>query len=467
MNSYDVIVIGAGFAGLSAAVRLAGAGARVAVLEARGRLGGRATAFQDRETGEWVDNGQHVLLGCYRETLAFLHEIGADDHVRMRSQLSVTMIDRDGVRSRLDCGGFPVPFNLLAGIFDWTALTWSDRWSALRMAGPIRTAYRQSRGDATRLAASPGETVENWLIRNGQTARVREMLWNPLALATLNQPPSVAAAPVFARVLGEMFGGQDPGTAAIVLPTLPLDQMYAEPARTCIEGHGGTVVTGAPAQIRLEAGRVSVVGSGQDEWQAPSVIAAVPWFALHNLFTGDVGPIEPLLKAAGSTAPSPIVTVNLWFDRPVLDEPFIGLPGRVMQWVFDKRLLSGGAASHLSIVSSGATDVLGWTNTQLIGMAQDELAQALPGVRDARLVNSTVIREPQATFSLAPGQPMRPETKTAVQGLFLAGDWIATGLPATIEGAVRSGHLAADAALGESGRPHVGSDHWGLSSSGH
>src|SRR5204863_8204672 len=194
----DVLVIGAGFAGLSAAVRLARSGARVAVLEARSRLGGRATAFADRETGEIVDNGQHVLLGCYHETFSFLRDIGADGHVRIQSQLAVTMIDRDGERTRLDCSGMPAPLHLVAGLFDWPALSWADRWGALGMARAIRTARREAEGDHRRLAASPGETVENWLIRNGQTARLREMLWDPLALAALNQSPTVAAAPPFA-----------------------------------------------------------------------------------------------------------------------------------------------------------------------------------------------------------------------------------------------------------------------------
>ena len=143
-------------------------------------------------------------------------------------------------------------------------------------------------------------------------------------------------------------------------------------------------------------------------------------------------------------ASSPIVTVNLWFDRPVLDVPFVGLPGRAMQWVFDKSAVFGDGASHLSLVSSGASPLVDQTNDALIAAAHQELLEALPGIRPARLLRATVIREPKATFSLAPGQPSRPESRTPVRGLFLAGDWLDTGLPATIESAVRAGHRAAE-----------------------
>ena len=138
------------------------------------------------------------------------------------------------------------------------------------------------------------------------------------------------------------------------------------------------------------------------------------------------------------------MTVNLWFDRRVLDEAFVGLPGRVMQWVFDKRIAFGQAASHLSLVSSGAASMVGRSNDELIAIAHAEILEAMPDTRSARLIRATVIREPRATFSLAPGQPARPATATGVRGLRLAGDWIDTGLPATIESAVRSGHRAAD-----------------------
>jgi len=444
-DSFDAIVIGGGFAGLSAAVRMTRDGARVLVLEARSRLGGRATAFADRETGEVVDNGQHVLLGCYTATFDFLREIDAIDHVRVQPQLAVTMVDRAGRRSRLVCPSLPAPLHLLAGVFEWDGLGWWDKLAVLRMTTPLGIARRQARGGRV-IAASPGETVDAWLVRNGQTERTREMLWHPLALAALNQRPDMTAAPPFARVLAEMFG-TDPAAASIALPTMPLQLMYAEPARAYIEARGGRVSTGATARVVVDEGAVKWVGAAGERWTAPVVIAAVPWFGLSDLFEGEPPELAGILSRARAMVSSPIVTVNLWFDRSILDEPFIGLPGRPMQWVFDKGLFGDGA-SHLSLVSSGASPLVDQTNQDLIALAHSELLEALPGIRPARLFRATVVREPRATFSLAPGQPARPATTTPVKGLLLAGDWMDTGLPATIESAVRSGHRAAESASG-------------------
>jgi squalene-associated FAD-dependent desaturase len=457
----DVVVIGAGFAGLSAAVRLTRQGARVLVLEARSRLGGRATAFPDRETGELVDNGQHVLMGCYTETFGFLRDIGAQDNVRVDPQLAITMIDRRGRRTRLSCPTLPAPLHLVDGVLEWDALSWRDRLSVLGMATPLKNARRELTPGATVTAASPDETVENWLIRNGQTPRLRELLWDPLALAALNQQPAQAAAPPFARVLAEMFS-DDPRAAAIALPTRPLHLMYAEPAREYIERHGGSVRTGTAATIVLDADRsaVTAVRAGAETWQTDRVISSVPWFAVAELFDEEPPVLHEVIDRAKRMTSSPIVTVNLWFDRRVLDLPVLGLPGRAMQWVFDVAHLRAegaivgptearthperAAVGHLSLVSSGAADILAETNIQLVHRAHAELLEALPDVRAAKLLRATVVREPRATFSLAPGEPARPSTETGVQGLLLAGDWIDTGLPATIESAVRSGHMAAD-----------------------
>src|SRR6185436_740451 len=249
-------------------------GVKVLVLEARARLGGRATAFEDRESGETVDNGQHIMLGCYTGTFEFLADVGASGNVRLDPQLAVTMIDRAGRRTRLSCPSLPPPINLIAGLLDWSALDWRDRAAVLRMRTPLALARKEITRGTGAIAASPGETVENWLIRNGQTARLRELLWDPLALAALNQPPSEAAAPPFARVLAEMFG-PDPRAASIALPVKPLDEMYAEPARKYIEAHGGLVKTGSPATVHVAGGRAEVV-SGSDRWSAGGIVVAVP-----------------------------------------------------------------------------------------------------------------------------------------------------------------------------------------------
>jgi hypothetical protein len=167
------------------------------------------------------------------------------------------------------------------------------------------------------------------------------------------------------------------------------------------------------------------------------------------LFEGIPPALASVIDRAGRMVGSPIATVNLWFDKPLVNEPFVGLPGREMQWVFDKRMIWGDGADHLSLVSSGAESIVGLPNDRLIALAHGELLESLPGARSARLVRGSVVRERQATFSLAPGQPIRPSTATGLRGLFLAGDWIDTGLPATIESAVRSGQWAAEAILSE------------------
>ena len=441
----DVVVIGGGFAGLSAAAALAGRGVRVQVLDARPQLGGRATAFTDRETGELVDNGQHVLFGCYRETFEFLGRIQALDHVRVQPSMEVAYLDAEGGRSVLRCPALPSPLHLLAAVLDWDAIPWGDRVAALKLAGPLRRARRELRQTGT-VTAEPAGTVTDWLIAHGQRETLRAWLWEPLAVAALNQSPDAAAASPFLRVLAEMFG-PDPAASSLVLPTRPLHQMYAEPARDFIESRGGEVRVNAPARIIVEHGRVRAVEVRGERIEARRVVAAVPWFALRGLFAAPPPELAPTLASASAMESMPIVTVNLWYDRQVMEEPFVGLPGREMQWVFDKRLAFGESASHLSLVSSGATRLTRMGREELTALAAREVADALPGVRGATLLRATVVREKQATFSLAAGQPPRPGTRTPIGGLFLAGDWIDTGLPGTIESAVVSGHRAAEEIL--------------------
>jgi hydroxysqualene dehydroxylase len=452
----DVIVVGAGFAGLSAATSLAERGVRVTVLEARPAPGGRATAFTDPGTGERVDNGQHVLIGGYSETFRFLRRIGTDGDVHLQPQLTVDVIEKSGRASRLRCPSLPAPLHLLGGLLGWTALTWGDRLAALRVALAVRAAGAQASdrpaeagprietGRGGPLQAARRETVRDWLTRHGQTPRLIELLWEPLAVAALNESIDVAAAAPFAAVLRRMFGTRR-SDSSLGLPLKPIDDLYANPARAFVVARGGEVRVGAPGRIHVEP-RLRVMVRA-DELSSRAVICAVPWFALSETLVGRPAALGSILQAAEATPASPIVTVNLWFDRPVTGNMFVGLPGRTMQWVFDKRLIFGEASSHLSLVCSAADAIVGQTNQQLIDLAVGEIREALPQARAAILQRAVAVREKRATFSVAPGLPERPQTTTAIRGLFLAGDWIDTGLPATIESAVISGHRAADAAL--------------------
>jgi squalene-associated FAD-dependent desaturase len=446
-SSADVVVIGGGVAGLSAAAALADRGALVAVVEARPHLGGRACSYIDPVTREPVDNGQHILMGCYREALAFLRRIGTLGLVRTQPSLAMPSIDADGRYSVLSCPLLPAPWHLLGGVIEWDALRWRDRLSVFRLGPAVRTEQRRLRGATDRLAASPEETVENWLIRNGQTPRLREMLWDPLALAALNQPPHEAAAPAFVRVLAEMFG-PDPAASSIALPTVALRNLYAEPARAYVESRGGRMTTNALARVTVESGRAAGVRlRGGGEIRAGAVVAAVPWFALPGLFNAVPAALDAVVSAAGRMASYPIVTVNLWLDRRVFAAPFVGLPGRTMQWVFDHGAITDGAASHHSLVSSGAAVIVGRDNDTLTGIALGELQAAFPAARAASVTRASVVRERRATFSLAPGQPARPRAVTPLAGFYLAGDWTDTGLPGTIESAAASGHRAAAAIM--------------------
>jgi hydroxysqualene dehydroxylase len=442
MSLPDVIVIGAGFAGLSAAVRLARNGARVLVVEERKRLGGRATAFPDPQSGEVVDNGQHVLFGCYHETFAFLDAIDTVDGVSLDSTLDLEIVDRAGQRSRLRSAPLPPPLHLVGGLLRWPALGMRDRLAALRIGIVLRRLHRERHG------IKVGGTVDAWLSAHGQTARLHEVLWEPLAVAALNQSPAVASAAPFIQVVARMFGGSA-RDAAIGLPRRPLDHLFAEPARRYLEQHGHAVRCGVAARVVVDGDRAVAVDLRGERITTGAVVSSVPWFSFAGV-AGHVPALEPIASAAARMASSPIVTVNLWLDRRIGAASFVGFPGRRFQWMFDKAQLFGEQASHVSLVASGADEIVGFSNEALIDLARTELSQGLPGPWS--VIRATAVREKRATFSLAPGQPPRPAPATPIRQFFLAGDWTDTGLPATIESAALSGHRAADLVAGSRAR---------------
>jgi squalene-associated FAD-dependent desaturase len=439
-----VVVIGAGCAGLAAGVRLASKGVRVTVIDEAPRLGGRATAFTDKETGVRLDNGQHALFGCYRETYEFLRVLGTASLAPLSPTLTLTMADAQGRVSTLTCPSARPPLHLVRGLLSWTALPLADRLAAFRLAGLMWRARRE--GPAAAAAWVPAElTVADWLRQQRQPKSLCEWLWYPLAFAALNQDPSVASAQPFVRVVTELFGSS-PGASSIGIPTVPLDELYAEPAARYIEQRGGSVRRKTTARIDLSpSGARHRVLLGEETLSPSAVISAVPWHSLERLWSGPVpARMAPIVDAARQLRSEPIVTVNLWFDREVMTERVVGFVGTAFHWAFRKEL---GGDFLVSLVSSGAEEILRKSNEELAELAQRDLKACLRSATAASRLRAVVVREARATFSLAPDAPPRPPTETPVPGFFLAGDWIDTGLPGTIESGVMSGHRAAEAAM--------------------
>jgi squalene-associated FAD-dependent desaturase len=443
-SQFDVVVIGAGFAGLSAAARLADRGLQVAVFEQAPRLGGRASAFTDKVTGERVDNGQHVLFGCYHDTYAFLRLIGASDLAPLQRRLELPMVDSSGRINALRCPGLPPPWHLLAGLMGWSALSFSERLATLRVGRVIARARRVG-ADAVVAAVPPDQTVDGWLDALRQPRAVRDWLWHPLTLAALNQSADRAAAAPFVRVVTQLFGPA-PEDSAVGMARVPLDELYAEPARRFIESHGGTVRLKSPARVVLDAdGSVAGVGTPDGVVSCRAVVSAVAWQAFRGIWDGVVPPaVQAIARSASAMESSPIVTVNLWFDGPVMDQQFVGLVDAPIHWIFNKSAILREQATHLAVVTSGADALASADNDAVTRLTVSHLERVLPRLRGRTLLRSVVVREQRATFSLAPGGPPRPSAATDVPGFWLAGDWTNTGLPATIEGAVASGHRAAD-----------------------
>jgi zeta-carotene desaturase len=434
-----IAVVGGGVAGLAAATALAEAGALVHLFEARPRLGGRAATFRDPATGERIDNGQHVLAGCYTETFRFLSRIGSASRVHLPSALSVPLVDFAG-ETTLVLPPLPSPFDLLAGVLAWDALDARERWAIVRLARALQ------RGDVR-----SEETVRAWLARHGQSPRICRLLWEPLALAALNQPIDRAAATMFVAVATRMFGGATPAGSTIVIPAVTLDELYVEPAVRFLHARGARVSTGTRASIACKDGRVHAVCAGGEAIAVSAAVCAVPWHALADTCRPAPPALEAIAGAAAAMTSSPIVTVNVWLDDEIDARAFVGLPGRTFQWVFNRRRIIGDAQRHLSMVSSGADEICARPNGELIALALEELRHAFPRARAARLEHASVVRERRATFGLEPGGPPRPPAVTPVANLVLAGDWIDTGLPATIESAATAGHEAARALLASHG----------------
>jgi hydroxysqualene dehydroxylase len=451
-----IVVVGGGFAGFAAAMALQERRHEVVLLERRGVLGGRATSSRDAVTGEDVDNGTHLMVGAYRTTLELARRCGAGDLLAAQEDLRLEWIDERGVTA-LDCPPLKAPLHLLAGLL------------GLRL--PLRVKLQAIRmGLAVKLGRRPeGLTLAQYFARCGQGDAARRLLWDPLALAILNEPPETAAAVLFHRVYQEAFLRSHDASRLVFLRRGW--GVLFERLRSCFEDRGGVVHRGTRAECLLvEGGRVvgvrctarprerasiaaGVPAQPLDE-RADAVVSAVPAHALLPLLPAEWrerAPFDVLSRFRGA----PIVSVEMWLDRVVVDRPMLGLRDSELEWVFDKGRLfgRGGAPQHLAFIVSAAYRSAGRHNAELVAAAEEVLRRYFPAMAGASVERALVQRDPLATFASTPElESLRPGPRTPIAGLFLAGDWTDTGLPATIEGAARSGETAAAAVLSSAGR---------------
>ncbi|HLZ92919.1 MAG TPA: hydroxysqualene dehydroxylase HpnE [Candidatus Acidoferrum sp.] len=451
-----MIVIGGGLAGLAAGVALAESGWRVRLFEQRPFLGGRATSYVLPD-GEHVDNCQHVTLGCCTNLDDFYARVGASAKIKYFDRL--LFLDPQGRRGEMRAGMLPAPFHMTGAFAAFAPLTLKDKlsitWAMLNIL--------QTNGRTWDVNQHGGISMLEWLRRRHQTKGAIERFWRVVLVSALDEELNKTDARYGIDVFWKAFLSNRTGYRMGV-PTVPLAELY-DGCRVAIEQKGGEVNLRAPARrLHLENGVVTAVhfDAGREE-RADAFVLAVPHTAVADLLPDGLKRNASFRNLAMLKC-APITGVHLWFDRQVMSEPFVTLLDTTTQWIFNKTALygslSGGAKNspqgqYLQLVVSASYNLLQKPRQEIIDLCLKEVRQALPLARDANLIKATVIKEAAATFSPEPGvDRWRPKQETSLQKLFLAGDWTDTGWPATMEGAVRSGYLAAEAVLRKEGRPH-------------
>ena len=417
----DVLVIGGGLAGLSAAAALGSEGYRVRILEARPFLGGRATSYE--AGGETIDNCQHVLLRCCVNLLDFYKRLGVEkDIVFYREFYFLEPGGRTSVMRRS-----------LPSFLGLRFLTLSEKLAIGRALLAIRREY-SARADLESI------TMQQWLEEKRQPTRAIDRFWRQVLVSAINEDLDRMAAAHAFQVFRLGFLA-NPEFYQMGVPAVPLARLYSTDAWRAL-GSVEILSRTAAQRLVIANGRASGASTSNGELQADFYVSAVPFERIAAL-------APDLALDLGAFEHSPITGIHLWFDRPITNLPHATLLDRTIQWMFNK---SGGR--YVELVVSASRSLVEMKREDVIALALSELAEFFPAVKEARLEKSRVVKEIRATFSAKPGlEAHRPPSRTAIGNLFLAGDWTRSGWPATMEGAVRSGYLAAEAVTAAAGSP--------------
>ena len=427
----SVLILGGGLSGLSAAAALGGAGYRVELVEARPFLGGRATSFPVSpadENSEMIDNCQHVLLRCCVNLLDFYERAGAAGKIRWHREFY--FVEPGGRVSTLRRGALPAPLHFAGSFARMRCLDARDK---LSIAAGFLALYRDRRNgtDLDRIS------MLTWLLRQRQTPAAIDRFWKQVLVSAVNEDlDRMAAVHGFQVFWTGFLASADAYEMGV--PAVPLRELYAAGRLRGVEVR----LRQAVERIHIQDSRVACVAAGSESLRADYYVLALPFEKIQAV-APELG-IEP-----DRFEHSPITGIHLWFDRPVTELPHATLLDRQIQWMFNK---SGGR--YVQLVVSASRDLLQMERAEVIALAVGELGEFFPEARQAKLEKAHVIKEVRATYSAAPGtEEKRPGAETAVRNLFLAGDWTRSGWPATMEGAVRSGYIAAEAVTEAAGKP--------------
>ena len=415
-------IIGGGLAGLSAAAALGSLGWRVDLHEAKPFLGGRATSFPLQPSdpdSERIDNCQHVLLRCCTNLLDFYRRCGVEDKIQFYDKLY--FVRPGGAVDVLERGRLPHPFHLAGSFLRMGFLSWSDKLSLLRILRRLEPRASASGFPSDRI------NFRDWLLSHHATENSYNRFWRPVIVSALNEEPERASAAAAAQVFREGLLA-DRSSYEMGVPAVPLGELYSAALEQRL---------GPDVNVHL---RSTVNAIDPQNLEADFCIAAVPFERIDGLISGLDLRLEKFEH-------SPITGVHLWFDRPVTDLPHASLLDRTMQWMFAK------SDRYIQCVVSASRELLPLSREEIVDLARRDLAEFFPAAGEAKLERSHVIKEVRATYSIVPGlEADRPPATTKYANVFLAGDWTETGWPATMEGAVRSGYGAAEAAAKAAGQ---------------
>jgi squalene-associated FAD-dependent desaturase len=434
-----VTVIGGGVAGMSAACALAEAGYRVQLVERRGYLGGRASSYLHPGVNEVIDNCQHVLFGCCTNLIGFYRRIGVENKIHWTREM--TMIEPGGRRSKLGPSALPAPLHGLPKLLSAHAFTRADK---LSLALGFRAMMRP-------VPADSNESLSDWLRRHKQTRGAIERFWRLVIASALNADLDAIAVPYAAKVIRELFMNSAQA-GAMGMSSVPLSELYDGAARFLkdqgAELHLNTNVESAEWDEAVSQWSITMrTGTLGSDF----LVIALPFEAMQKLLP-HLPPAphgEELARKVDRFEHWPICSVHLWFDREITDLPHAVLLDREIHWMYNKSVLQpwrNTKGSYLELVQSASRKFAALERQQAIDQALAELTEFFPTIREAKLEKAALIKEIRATFGVPPGiDKFRPDAQSPWPNCFLAGDWIATGWPSTMESAARSGHLAGDA----------------------